>query len=286
MNPVEDYSYFFAPGLMPMWHLTVFWIGCCVGSFLNVCIWRIPNDMSLSNPPSHCPKCEHRIAWYENIPLFSWLLLRGKCSSCKAPISSRYFLVELLCGVIFYMLWFKVLLDKQPLALLFLYCVVAAFVIAMAFIDFDHRIIPDKLSYPLAIFGLAMAPVFPELWHSDTSLQAFITAAAGTVAVTIAMTAFAILGKLWLKQDALGWGDVKYMAAITACLGCGAAFFTLLAGSMLGSAVGIFLAIRKRGGLRSAIPFGPFLAAGTCLWMLYGERLRLLLGGLFKSIRP
>ncbi len=285
MGPVESYSYTFPNALMPMWHFVFFALGCCVGSFLNVCIWRIPNNMRLASPPSHCPKCGHQIPWYENLPLISWLMLRGKCSQCKEKISSRYFFVELLCGVLFYLLWFKVLLDKEPISLLIMNYIVTSFVVTMAFIDYDHRIIPDKTTYPLMLLGLAASPVFPELWGVESSLNAFIWSAGSMVGTGLIMAGFAILGKLIFKQDALGWGDVKYMMAIAACLGPKATFCTLLLGSLLGSIVGIVMIFIKKGKMKMTIPFGPFLAAGTYLWMLYGSRFEVLYNTFFRWLK-
>jgi len=276
MEPVENYAFFFPADLMLIWHLVAFVTGCCVGSFLNVCIWRIPQNMSLSSPPSHCPKCNHKIPWYENIPLLSWIALRGRCSSCHEPISSRYFLVELLVGILFYLLWFKIILDKQPISLLVLYWVVTAFIVAMAFIDFDHRVIPDRLTYPLLFFGIAYALIFPGLWGTESILYAGLMAIGTLLGVTLLMALFATLGEHLFKQEALGWGDVKYMAAVGACLGPKACFITLLAGSLIGSVYGVTMLAFRKGKLHSALPFGPFLAIGTFLTMLYAERMQLI----------
>ena len=285
MEPVENYSYFFPEGLMLMWHFTAFIVGCCVGSFLNVCIWRIPQEMSLNNPPSHCPKCRHRIAWYENIPLLSWLMLRGRCSNCHEPISARYFMIELLTGVLFYLIWFKVTIDHQPISLLVLYWVVTAFIVAMAFIDLDHRIIPDRLTYPLLFFGLAYAAIFSGLWQTERHLFGFLMSGGTMLAVTLLMALFAYTGEYLFKQEALGWGDVKYMAAIAACLGPRACFITLLAGSLIGSFYGVIMILLKKSRLQNTLPFGPFLAIGTYLAMLYGERMQLLYKMIFSRFQ-
>jgi len=285
MAPIEEYSYTFADGLMPMWHVTAFILGCCIGSFLNACIWRIPNNIPLASPPSQCPKCGYRIKWYENIPLFSWIALRARCSNCKQPISSRYFLIELLCGILFYLLWFKVLMFKQPMSLLILDYIVTAFIVTMAFIDLDHKIIPDKTTYPLMLIGLAMAPIFSELWGTASSGHAFLVSLASLVGTGVVMAVFAIAGKLIFKQDALGWGDVKYMMAIAACLGYRGAFFTLLIGSLAGSLAGVFLIAMKKGQMKTALPFGPFLAIGTFFWMLYAEKIPVWLLALSSALK-
>lgn len=285
MGSIESYSDIFPDMLMPMWHFVNFWLGCCIGSFLNVCIWRIPNGMSIVTPPSRCPKCGHHIAWYENIPLVSWVVLGGKCSSCHCKISSRYFFVELLCGVLFYLLWFKTLIDSDSISLLLMNYTVTSFILAMAFIDYDHRIIPDKLTYPMMLFGLAIAPVFPGIWGTDDSLRAFLYSAASLSGAGVIMYLLALGGRVMFKQDALGMGDVKYMMAVAACLGPVTCFFTLLIGSLLGAFTGLALIALKKGKMKSAIPFGPFLAGGTYLWMLYGSRFEILYKELFRHFQ-
>lgn len=284
MAPIDTYPVFAAP-LWPLWHVTSFILGCCIGSFLNVCIWRIPNHMSLSFPPSHCPKCQHRIRWYENIPLFSWLMLRGRCSNCHQPISPRYFGVELLVGALFFLLWLKVLLLHQSPAELLLDYIVTSFLVVIAFIDLDCRLILNRLNYPLMLTGLAWAVIFPRLWNTDhrgVALGLALIALVGTGAV---MALLALFGRWLLKQDALGWGDVKYMMAIAACLGIRGAFFTLLIGSLVGSLVGLVLVAGKKGKLNTVLPFGPFLTFGTLFWLFWAERIPVWLWQLNQAIR-
>ncbi|QSH42271.1 prepilin peptidase [Lentisphaerota bacterium ZTH] len=266
-------SFQFLPQMMPFWYFMSFIIGCCIGSFLNVCIYRIPAGKSLSMPPSHCPKCRHRIRWYENIPLLSWLVLRGQCSSCKCRIPARYFLVELLTGLLFFVLFFKVTLDRQPTGILLVYYGMTMLIVTTAFIDYEHRIIPNKTTYPAMLLGLVAALLFPQIWHTTSHFKAFLLSLASLIGCTVFMAAFAITGKMIFKRDALGWGDVKYIAAVGACLGPLGAFFTLLFGSLTGTLAGVGIMLRKRTSLKTAIPFGPFLAAGTYLWMVFGERL-------------
>ncbi|MCP3965736.1 MAG: prepilin peptidase [Lentisphaerae bacterium] len=266
-------SYPFLPQMMPFWYFMSFVIGCCIGSFLNVCIYRIPAGKSLSTPPSHCPLCKHQIRWYENIPLLSWLALRGKCSNCKCKIPPRYFLVELLTGLLFFVLFYKVALDRQPVAVLFVYFGLTMLVVTTAFIDYEHRIIPNKTTYSAMLLGLVIATIFPRIWHTGSHFHAFLFSLASLCLSAAFMASFAIFGKMIFKRDALGWGDVKYIAAVGACIGLKGAFFTLLFGSLAGTVAGLGIMLYKHKSIKTAIPFGPFLAAGTYLWMVFGERL-------------
>ena len=239
--------------------------------------------------PSHCPKCNHNIKWYENLPLISWLALRGKCSSCSEPISPRYFIVEFMTGLMFYMLWYKVTFDFQPITVIIVYWSVTMLCVTTAFIDVEHRISPDKTTYPAIILGIAAAVLWPDNWGAGTTrLQALIYSLAGFLIAGGGMALLAVVGEKLFKAEAMGWGDVKYIAAIGACLGLKACFFTLLFASLAGSAVGIFQIIKNRNkenGERATIPFGPYLAGGTYIWMLYGGRLLNIYQKLFANIQ-
>lgn len=267
------YDYPFLPELMPLWYIFIFIFGCCIGSFLNVCIWRIPRGESVVTAPSHCPKCNHGIRWYENIPLLSYLALRGKCSSCKMPITIRYFLVELITGIFYLLIFYRITSSNQSLSLLPVYFGVTMLIICTAVIDFEHTIIPDRTTYPAMILGVICALVFPETWSTSSHFTAVGFSLATMIGYGLIMGLFSIVGEKIFKQEALGWGDVKYMAAIGACLGPLAAFFVLLIGSILGTIIGtiLLLSSKKRNAGRMAIPFGPFLAIATALWMFIGK---------------
>jgi len=260
--------------LAPFWTVATFILGCCIGSFLNVCIWRIPRGESVMSPPSHCPKCGHSIAFYENIPLLSWIFLLGKCSGCKSPISIRYFLVELMTGLLFATLFVKVAALGEPLGRLAPYFAMAMLAITTAFIDCELRIIPDETTYAGMGAGLVSAALFPEAFGVHSRLAALTIAAAGLAIAGGGMALAALGGKAIFKREALGWGDVKYIAAVGCCLGVVGAAFSVLAGSVLGSIAGLLRAAlsKRKGRLRRPIAFGPFLAAGAVLWMLFGER--------------
>lgn len=260
--------------LIPVWTIFLFFLGLCIGSFLNVCIWRLPRDESISFPPSHCPKCDHELSWYENIPLISWLCLKGKCRNCKNSITIRYFMVELLTGILFMGVWFKVLSFELNqtlfIAVLISYLVVTILAILAAFIDFEHFIIPNKITYPTLVYGLIAAPLFPQLWHGDSRWLAFVASCASVTVCGGCVWFMAYIGKLMFKKDALGWGDIKYIVALSAVLGPIASFFTLLVASIIGAVAGLILIACKKRSLKSPLPFGVCLAIATYLWILVG----------------
>lgn len=258
------------PELMRFWTLATFVLGTCIGSFLNVCIWRIPRGESIVSPPSRCPKCGHMIAWYENIPLFSWIFLLGRCSGCKAPISARYFIVELMTGLLFSLLFLKVALAGEPFERLAPFYLMASLAITTAFIDCELRIIPDKTTYPAMAAGLMMAIALPAAWGVESRLAAFLLSLTGLLVAGCVMAVISVLGRLVFKRDALGWGDVKYIAAVGASLGLVAPLFAVFAGSLTGAVFGIARILLDRRKRRRPIAFGPFLAFGVVLWMLFG----------------
>ena len=278
-----EYTYPFIPELMPFWYVMSFILGTCIGSFLNVVIYRVPAEMSLSSPGSHCPKCKKDIPWYLNIPLVSWLLLRGKCANCFCRIPIRYFLIELLTGVLFLLVFAKVIFYHEPIAILIVYFGLTMLVVTTVFIDLEHQIIPDKTTYPAMILGLAAAAAFPAIWNTSSHWRALLQSAMCFAASGGLLALFAIVGSKIFKRDALGWGDVKYIAAIGACLGGQGAYFTLLFGALSGSIVGIALMAVKKKDFKGAIPFGPFLAAGTYLWILLDHEIIKLFRIIFEK---
>jgi leader peptidase (prepilin peptidase)/N-methyltransferase len=267
------YAYPFLPELMPLWYVMSFLLGTCIGSFLNVVIYRVPAGIPLSSPSSHCPKCKKNIPWYYNIPIVSWLVLGGKCGNCKAKISPRYLLVELLTGILFLLVFSKVVYYNEPLEFLIVYLGLTMLVITTVFIDYEHQIIPDKTTYPAMILGLVAAAAFPVIWYTDSHWLALRDSALCLVVSGGLLSLFAIIGAKLFQRDALGWGDVKYIAAIGACLGVKGAYFTLLFGAIAGSIVGIGLMIYKKKNFKGSISFGPFLAAGTYLWIIFDREI-------------
>ena len=244
----------------------IFLAGLCIGSFLNVCIWRIPRDESIVWPGSHCPACNHAIAAWDNIPLLSWLILNGKCRHCKAPISPRYFLVELLTGALFTVLWLVHGWTLQtPVYFLF-----AGALILGTFVDFDHLILPDRVTLGGMAAGLVLSVAFPALQGQTERLPALLHSLIGLALGYGLLWLVATLGRLALKREAMGMGDVKLLGAIGACLGWPAVLFTIFVSSLSGTVLGLaFIAAGKKE-LQSKIPYGPHIALAAVLWMLCG----------------
>lgn len=280
-----EYAYPFTSELMPFWRAAAFILGTCCGSFLNVVIYRVPAGLSLLMPPSHCPVCKYEIPWYRNIPLASWLALRGKCRNCGARIPVRYFLVELLTGVLFLLVFSKTVFYHEPLPVLTVYFGLIMLAVATVFIDLEHRIIPDRTTYPAMLLGLAAAAAFPAIRHSDSRWLALAQAALALSLSGGILGLLAVIGARLFRRDALGWGDVKYVAAVGAGLGLKGAYFTVLAGALAGSAAGMALVIFRKKDFKGTIPFGPFLALGTCLWILFDRRIIGLYEAVFSNFR-
>jgi leader peptidase (prepilin peptidase)/N-methyltransferase len=340
------------------WSVVVFVFGCMVGSFLNVCIHRLPLGQSIVSPPSHCPHCHYSIPWYLNIPLVTWLYLRGKCRNCGAPISVRYFLVELLTGTLFLGCWLSV--GRQSVWLALIYALFLAGLTAATFIDFEHFIIPDEITIGGMVAGFVCSFLVPSL-HGATSLivsmkQSLLGMGVGAgiiyvilrvgklmfgrhriqlpaetkvlftdtavqlpdkaipyedlfyrksdtivvrartvelvdrcyrdVVVRLSPAALRIgeeklnpeevafletvSSEIVLPREAMGLGDVKFMAAIGAFLGWHAVIFSLVISSLIGSLVGVALVVSRKRGLSSRLPYGPYIAAAAALWIFAG----------------
>ncbi len=266
-------------GLLAILGFFSFWMGACIASFLNVVIWRVPRDESIVSPPSHCPKCNTAIKWYQNIPILSWLALRGKCASCKAPISPRYILVELLGGVLFLAAFWR-FGYFAPLAWVWI-----SLMIVGSFIDFDLQLLPDFVTVGGMIYGVALSLVFwliPECFGvtlTNITGHNFYLDPFGSIA-GLAL-GFGLLGLIrWLgtiafKREAMGLGDVFLMGAIGALCGPVAVFVTLVLSSLIGSIVGVTMILMSKAKLGTfvAIPFGPYLCMGCLAWMFHGPEL-------------
>jgi leader peptidase (prepilin peptidase)/N-methyltransferase len=258
--------------MTPFWaaYLTVlvFLFGACVGSFLNVCIYRIPRDESVVTPRSHCPNCGKLIAWYDNVPMLSYVILRAKCRHCGLRISPRYFLVELLTAVLFLLVWDHHWLTAQTPAY---WLIVAGLVVAM-FVDFDHMIIPDRISLGGMVAGLAFSAIAPSLHWTDDVVVSLIRSAVGLIAGSGSLWLVGFFGKLAFKKDAMGLGDVKLLGGLGAFLGWQAVLFIIMISSVLGSFVGLFLIATRKKEFQSRIPFGPYLSIAAVIWMLGGDQ--------------
>jgi len=244
----------------------IFLAGLCIGSFLNVCIWRIPRDESIVFPGSHCPACGHAIAPWDNIPLLSWLILNGRCRHCRAPISPRYFLVELLTGALFTALW----LVHGVSVLTPVYLLFAAALVMATFIDLDHLILPDRVTLGGMILGPVLSFALPALQGQTQRLPALVHSLIGLALGYGLLWLVATLGRFILKRDAMGMGDLKLLGAIGACLGGQAVLFTIFVSSLTGTLLGLGLIAAGKKELQSKIPYGPHLALAAVLWMLCG----------------
>jgi leader peptidase (prepilin peptidase)/N-methyltransferase len=232
--------------------------GLLVGSFLNVCIYRLPRGKSVVFPPSACGSCQRPLRWFENIPVVSWLVLGGRCARCKARISAQYPIVELVTGVLF-----ATTVALTPIGpLLAARLVFGAALIALFAIDLEHQILPNAITLPGVVVGLAFALIAPPGWRAS-----LIGAAAGG-GVLYAIAA----GYYYLRhEDGLGMGDVKMLAMIGAFLGWQLMLLTLVLASLSGALVGVALIVSQRGSMKYALPFGTFLAVGAVVAMLVGQ---------------
>ena len=230
--------------------------GAVVGSFLNVLIYRLPREISIvMTPPSSCPACATPIRWFDNIPLFSWLALRGRCRACQAPISVRYPLVELTAG-----LMAVAAVARWGLSVTGFEVLVFAWVsLALGLIDFDYQILPNVLTYPSIAFGLVFSWLGGYTWWLDSLTGALVGALLPTLVI--------VVYKLWRGIEGMGWGDVKYLAAIGSVVGLRGAVGVLVVASILGALVGLGLIAVGKGSGKTALPFGTFLALAVILWL-------------------
>ncbi len=243
--------------------------GACAGSFLNVCIYRIPRELSVVRPRSRCPSCGTPIAWYDNLPLLSWLALRARCRACGVPISPRYVLVEALMAALWAAVGWKHGWDPRTL----LYALAMFGLALAAFVDLDEMYIPDRVSIGGILVGFAAGWLWPELHDVAGRWAGLRHAAVGALAGAGSLALLGWAGERIFGQEAMGMGDVKLMAAIGALLGWPAVVFTFFVASLTGATAGLLLVALRRREMRSAIPFGPFLALGAAAWMLGGADL-------------
>ena len=348
------------------WAVVMFGFGSIVGSFLNVCIYRLPLGLSVVSPPSHCPHCKYSIPWFLNVPLLTWVSLGGKCKNCQAPISPRYFLVELLTGVAFLGCWLAfggptATLHSAALALV--NSIFLAGLIAATFIDFEHFIIPDEITLGGMGVGLACSTLLPAL-HGETLItggmkQSILGLVVGAGVIYAILRAGKLLfgrqrlalphetliifsetcihlpdkdipyedlfyrdsdviaveartvelvdrcyknvlvrltpkllrigddefnpesvphleatsAEIVLPREAMGLGDVKFMAAIGAFLGWQATLFSLMVSSIIGSVVGVVLIVAGKRAWSSRLPYGPYIAVAAAIWVFWGRQL-------------
>ena len=238
-----------------------FIFGLCVGSFLNVCIYRIPAEKSIIFPGSTCPNCDSSIRFYDNIPLLSYLVLGGKCRQCQTPISFRYPMIELMAGAFSVGLYLKFGLSIESAV----YFIFISVLIVIAFIDIDHRIIPDRITLPGIAFFFGAALALPGLSWTDSLLGILIGGGS--------LFAVAVVYHLLTKREGMGGGDIKLLAMIGALVGWKGVFFTIFVSSALGTLSGLLIMAATRQNLKLAVPFGPFLSIGAAVYVFFGPQL-------------
>jgi len=240
----------------PVVIVLVFACGAAVGSFLNVVIYRVPREISVvKEPPSSCPACGTAIRWFDNIPLVSWLALLGRCRSCKASISIRYPLVEAASGGLAVLTYFQWGFTPTGFEVL----VFAWVSLALGLIDLDFQILPNTMTYPSILFGFLFSWFGGYTWWLDSLIGALVGAALPIAVI--------VIYKLWRGVEGMGWGDVKYLAAIGSVVGLRGCVGVLVVASILGAVVGVGLILSGRGSGKTALPFGTFLALAVILWL-------------------
>ncbi len=241
-------------------YIFAFILGAVVGSFLNVCIYRMPKDESIVFPPSRCPQCGFRIPFYDNVPILSYLILGGKCRSCKTRISLQYPLVELINALLTLFLFMK-FGPTFPFLILFVFC---SAMVVVTFIDLEHQIIPDVITLPGIVIGFAVSFFIPRFgWQNS-----LIGIAVGGGSLLLVAYGYQLI----TKKEGMGGGDIKLLAMMGAFFGWKAVLFIVFASSLIGSVIGITVMLIRKEDTKLAIPFGPFLAFGSVLFIFFGRQ--------------
>jgi|YelNatPaOPRAMG01_1025707.scaffolds.fasta_scaffold148624_1 leader peptidase (prepilin peptidase)/N-methyltransferase len=238
----------------------IFILGLIFGSFANVCIYRLPKGKSIITPGSFCPNCNKNIKWFDNIPVLSYIFLKGKCRYCKKPISPRYLIVELLTGILFFLMYKKFGISISTLIYIFL----TLCLIIISFIDIDTFLISDVIVIPGILIGLFLSFLFPQI-HNMERIQGFLYSFEGILLGGGILIFLGIVGKLLFKKDAMGGGDVKLLGMIGAFLGWKPVFLTLFFGSLFGTLISLTLILLGKRKIDDYVPFGPYLALGALI---------------------
>lgn len=266
-------------------YIFIFILGSAVGSFLNVVIHRVPIEKSIVFPNSACPKCNKPIKPYDNIPILSWLILKGKCRNCRNPVSPRYPAVELLTALLFTLVFWQIGFNAfLPVALMF-----TAAIVSLIFIDAENMILPDVITFPLLFFSILVRFSFPIFFNSQyfsdisyfplNSLQEYpvwvVSLVGAVLGGLVGGGSLWLVGELWKRLrgvDAMGFGDVKMMFAVGALLGWRLTLLSIFIGAFTGAIAGVFEIIRQKDkDFQAQIPFGIFLGIGSIIAMLFGE---------------
>lgn len=268
-------------------YVFIFVFGAIVGSFLNVVIHRVPREESIIFPNSACPKCRKPIKFYDNLPILSWLILGGKCRHCREKISPRYPAVELLTAFIFTLTFWQIGFNWfLPVGLIFM-----AAMIALIFIDAEHMILPNVITYPLLVFALIVRLIFPLFVSAEYFTDLFsapliylqnypvwmVSLVGAVIGGLLGGGSLWLIGEIWKRLrgvEAMGLGDVKMMFAVGALLGWKLTFLSIFLGAFSGAVAGIFVIYtQKEKDFQAQIPFGIFLGLGSMIALLFGEQL-------------
>ena len=238
-----------------------FIFGLVIGSFLNVCISRLPKNESIVFPGSKCPVCQNALKWYHNIPVISFIYLKGRCSFCGTRISLTYPVVEMLMGIFSLLLFSK----YGPSVIFLIFLAFVAALIVVSFIDLELRIIPDVISLPGIVIGVLAGFVRQDL----TFIDSLIGAIAGGGVLLLVMLGYYLL----TKREGMGMGDAKLLAMIGAFLGWRSLLFVILSSAFLGALVGVVVMFVQKKDSKLAVPFGPFLSLGAVMYIFVGPTL-------------
>ena len=241
--------------------VSIFIFGLCIGSFLNVCIYRLPASKSIVHPRSMCSNCGTLIAAYDNIPVLSYLWLKGRCRHCQIKISLRYPMVELLGGLFALGTYLKFGLTLEAL----IYYLFFAALLIVTFIDIDHRIIPNVITLPGIPICFAASFALPSITYKEALLGIFI----GGGSLLLVAWVYSLI----TKKEGMGGGDIKLLAMMGAIVGWQGVFFTIFLASLVGTIAGLAAMLQSRKGMKLAVPFGPFLSIGSITYIFFGTPL-------------
>lgn len=256
--------------MTPLLAVYAFLLGAVIGSFLNVVIHRYPAGLSIVSPPSSCPRCGHRIRVWDNIPVLSYLILRGKCRDCGVGISLRYPLIELVNGLFYLAVYFH----TGPRTGFFLLAAIVSMTLVLMYIDLDIQILPDVVDIPGIAIGLLMGLLHLGDHHPNLVLSgSLLDSAAGALLGSGMLLSVAVIYKWLRKVDGMGMGDVKMLAMIGAVVGWRAVLPVIFLASISGAIFGVLMSIKSREGLQFAVPFGVFLGLGFLIVIFFGHTL-------------
>lgn len=251
----------------PLFQVFIVLIGACVGSFLNVCIYRIPLEVDLVRRSSYCGACGASIPWKYNIPILGWFILRGRAHCCGTRIDARYWMVEAFTAFLFWWIW-----KGHAMTPLFaIYIFVACGLIVASCIDLDYFIIPDRFTLGGCVAGFGVSMLYPQLHDQATLWNGFVESLRGAFVGGLILWLIAKLGTWAFKREAMGLGDVKLLAAIGAFFGPWGAVFVLAISSLIGSLIGLIIIFQRRRAVGMRMPYGPFIALAALVWMMGGD---------------